>query len=155
MRFRAALALLTTVLLLTLSCAASACAASCAAAALGGRCTGHSASVMGMREGAVGNASGRAMEGMARHVTASGGGALAFSSVVMPAAHACLDHVCRQAAALAGGESRVAAALSATQIIFGVSHGMAAPAAQPRLFSAALSATQSPHGAASRTVLRI
>lgn len=88
MRLRAALATLTAVLLLTISCAASACAASCAAMALGSGCSGSASHTNASVE-----LSGHQMYGMSHRVM-TGPKGIANLAMVMPSSSSCIQHVC-------------------------------------------------------------
>lgn len=95
MRLRAALATLTAVLLLTISCAASACSASCAAMALGSGCSHGSHSQTAARS----KHTGHSMAGMS-HGDMAGSYNMAELPMVMLPNAGCIQHVCELAPTL-------------------------------------------------------
>ena len=110
MRLRSALATLTAILLLTISCAASVCSVSCGAMAVGGGCSHGSHS----QAAASGMLPGHPMSGMS-HREMAGPNDMADLTMVMPSSSSCAQHVCELAPTLLRSDSGGAQLLVAIQ----------------------------------------
>ena len=150
MRLRAALATLTAVLLLTISCAASACSASCAAMALGSGCPHGSAS----HASVSGGHSGHQMSDMS-HREMTGPNDMADLAIVMLSSSLCTQHVCELAPTLLRSDYGGAQLLEAIQPMFPSSHAFFAPEMEPQIEAVGHPPLRSRLVVALQTTLRI
>ncbi len=150
MRLRAALATLTAVLLLTISCAASACSASCAAMALGSGCSHGSAS----HESASSEHSGHQMSGMS-HREMTGPNDMAVLPMVTLSSSSCIQHVCELAPTLLRSDYGGAQLLAATQPMFLSTQAFFTPEMEPQIEAVGTPPLRSRLVVALQTTLRI
>ena len=147
MRLRAALATLTAVLLLTISCAASACSASCDAMAVGGGCS-HSQSA------ASGERAGHPMSGMS-HREMTGPDDMADLAMVMLSSSSCTHHVCELAPTLLRSDDGDAQLLVAIQPASLSTQSISVPEMESQIEAVGTPPLRSRLVAALQTTLRI
>lgn len=149
MRLRAALATVTAVLLLTISCAASACSASCAAMALGSGCSGSAS-----HASASGERSGHQMSGMS-HRGMPGPNDMADLPMVTLSSSSCIQHVCELAPTLLRSDYGGVQLLVATQPMSLSTQAMLTPEIESQIEAVGTPPLRSRLVVALQTTLRI